>query len=681
MWGFVEFRILGPVGAWVNGRPLPVTAAKQRALLAAGLLTAGHIISVNRLMDAIWGEAVPATAPGLIKTYVCALRRVMHRPGAAPVILTRPPGYLFHVESGALDLHQFESLVADGRRAASADRPAEASRVLGAALELWQGPALGGLGESFLRAEAARLEELRRTAIEDRIAADLALGSTATVLPELVGLVAADPMRERLRGQLMVALTRLGRRADALSVYQRGRVLLREDLGLDPSPELQRLHQAILTGGETALPERITVSMPPVRPAQLPPDTGNLVGRDAVAKTIRTALRAATAGRATTVAISGMPGVGKSALAVHAAHAVRADFPDGQLYATFEAHGREIEPGEILAQFLRSLGHGDTPVPASTAELTGLFRSALASRRVLIVLDGVRSERQVRPLLPGTPGCGVLITSRARLTGLESADHIPLDVLAPDDSVRLLVSLAGVGRIGAVSAAAREIARYCGHLPLALRTAGARLVARPHWSLSTLAFRLRDQAHRLDELTAGDLGVRVRLDASYRALSEPDRHTFALLGAIGLPSLTPSVAACALAVSTAEAERRLDRLAEAQLMELAEVGADGQLQYRFHELTGIYARERGEADEPAMSRRDAVQRVLTWLAVERPESAPFPGRHGQRLPSTVDYTRTEPGLHLHCTGGGEPDREPSIAGKERHAPDPTHLLVERPRAG
>jgi DNA-binding SARP family transcriptional activator len=304
----IEFRILGPVGAWANGHPLPVTAAKQKALLAAGLLAAGHMVSVDRLVDAVWGELAPATAPGVIKTYVSALRRVMHRWEAAPVIVTRPPGYLFHVERGALDLHLFESLVADGRRAASADRPADASRALESALRLWQGPALGGIGGPLLQAEAARLEELRRTAVEDRIAADLALGRAASVLPELVGLVGADPMRERLRGQLMVALTRLGRRADALSVYQQGRVLMREDLGLDPGPELQRLHQAILTGHETAPPERIVVS---AHPAQLPPDAGELIGRDAVTGTIRAALRAATATGRATVAISGMAGVGK----------------------------------------------------------------------------------------------------------------------------------------------------------------------------------------------------------------------------------------------------------------------------------------------------------------------------------------------------------------------------------
>ncbi|GAA4708405.1 AfsR/SARP family transcriptional regulator [Phytohabitans rumicis] len=591
----VQFRILGPVSAWVDGRQLALPAAKQQALLAAGLLSTGRTVPVYRFVDALWDGAAPATAPGLIKSYVSALRRVLHLRGAAPVILTRPPGYLFQVGPGALDLHQFESLVAEGRRAGSAGRPEDASRALQSALQLWQGPALGGLGGSYLLAEGERLEELRRAAVEDRIAADLALGRAAAVLPELIGLVAADPLRERLRGQLMVALARVGRQADALDVYRRGRTLLNENFGLDPGPELQRLHQAVLTGRETAQPERISAR--PACPAQLPPDTIDLTGRDAVVEAVRVALRdaATVGGAATTIAISGIAGVGKSALAVHSAHAARAHFPGGQLYATFDAGGRAVEPGELLARFLRALGYHDPDIPASTAERTALFRSALASRRVLILLDGVRSECQVRPLLPGTPGSAVLVASRARLAGLECARHVPLDVLAPAESVRLLAHLAGADRVRADPTAAREIAVHCGHLPLALRAAGARLAARPRWSLSALAGRLRDESRRLDELTVGDLCLRVRLEASYLNLNEPERRAFTLLGTAGLPSLTPSVAARVLSVSTVEAERRLDRLAETRLVDLVVAGADGQLQYQFHELTRLYARERGEA--------------------------------------------------------------------------------------
>ncbi|HZN18546.1 MAG TPA: AfsR/SARP family transcriptional regulator, partial [Micromonosporaceae bacterium] len=369
------------MGAWIDGRPLPVAAAKQQALLAAGLVSANRIVPVGRLVDAIWGDDAPPTAPALVKSYVSALRRVVHRRELAPIILTRPPGYLFRIERGALDLHHFESLVAEGRRAASADRPADASRAFQSALQLWHGPALGGLGGAGLRAEAVRLEELRRAAVEEQIAADLALGRAASVLPELVGLVAADPLRERLRGQLMVALAHLGRQADALSVYHEGRVLLRDDYGLDPGPELQRLHQKILSGQHSAPLERIAVSVPRARPAQLPPQPGELTGRGPAVRAVVTALRAAVtdARPSAPIAVSGMPGVGKSALAVHAAHSVRADFSDGQLYATFDMEGQDVEPGVVLAQFLRALGHHDAEMPASTEERTALFRSALAS--------------------------------------------------------------------------------------------------------------------------------------------------------------------------------------------------------------------------------------------------------------------------------------------------------------
>jgi hypothetical protein len=572
----------------------------------------------------------------------------VHRPGTPPVILTRPPGYVFQVAPGALDLHRFEAYVAQGRSAASDGRPIDAGRAYASALALWRGPALGGLGGPCLQAEAARLEELRLGVLEDRIAADLELDGAGRVLPELVGLVTAEPTRERLRGQLMVALARLGRQAEALEVYRRGRALMRDSFGLDPGPELQRLHQAILTGAEAARserPGRATSSIRCAQPAQLPPDVGELIGRRAEVETVGTVLRAAASGAVATVAISGMPGVGKSALAVHAAHAARTGFPDGQLYAALDtnanaqtntnAHtdtdartdsrtdtdarthadagagldaGSQVGTSEVLARFLRALGHAD--VPTSLEERSSLFRSTVAGRRLLIVLDGVQTEHQLRPLLPGTPGCAVLITARARPYALDRAEHVPLDVLTPDDAVRLLEALVGAARVAADPDAAHEIVARCGRLPLAVRVAGARLAARPPWPLSTLAARLRDEAHRLDELVAGDLVVRDRFATGYAALAPADRRAFALLGAAGPADLTPAMAAPLLGSSTAEAERRLDRIAEAQLMTLADVGADGQLRYGFHELTRVYARERGEAEVPLGQRREAVRRLL-----------------------------------------------------------------------
>lgn len=614
----MEFRILGSTEVWIGGRQLALTAAKQRALLATILLDAGRPVPVSRLMDAIWGDDQPASAGAVIQTYVSSLRRLLHRAGAPEVIVTHPSGYLIRVAPEQLDLCRFEALVEAGRAAADDGRDHEAAEALRAALAQWRGPALDGHDTPLMRGEALRLDEMRLVALEERIAADLRLGRLEPLVGELVGLVAGHPLRERLRGQLMLTLYRLGRQADALQVYQDGRQRLVEDLGLDPGPELRQLHQRILVADPTldqpATPEPVELAEPTPKPApapapsQLPPAPTDLTGREAEVDRLRAAL--GSSDTTPVCMIFGKAGTGKTALALHVAHSVRDTFPDGQLFATLRGPDA---PVEVLGAFLRALGVDPGRLPDGADERAALLRSLLAGRRILLVLDDVGTEAQVRPLLPAQPGCAALLTGRASLLGLDATLQLRLDVLDPPPATDLLARIAGADRVRDEPAAAHEIVRLCGGLPLALRAVGARLAARPQWPLAVLAGRLRDERRRLDELRAGDLEVRASVELSYRGLAEPERLAFRRLGGLGLDAFSGWLLAPLLGVPVPEAEQLADRLADAQLLDLAAIGPDGAARYRMHDLIQLYARERGAAEDPVAERRAAVERLARCL--------------------------------------------------------------------
>ncbi|MFE0106160.1 BTAD domain-containing putative transcriptional regulator [Streptomyces sp. NPDC059009] len=651
----LEFRLLGPVEALCEGRPLRVGGPKPRALLAVLLLRSGHVVPADALVDVVWGEQPPETARALIQTYVSALRRAL--PDACrESIETRAPGYVIRPETGAVDLERFEELAAAGRQAAGHGDPLGAARLLREALALWRGPALGGVGEA-LRGEALRLEEARQAVLEERIAADLdAGGRESELITELNALIGAHPTRERLRGQLMLALYRVGRQVDALAVFGEGRAVLAEELGIDPGPELGRLHEAILRADPALLPaedraDRMdradrTVAGAPARlailradpallPAEdradrtvagapapqaapapaprpvslLPPSIGDFTGRGSeVAEVVDglTSPREATA----VVVVSGPAGVGKSALAVKAAHLAADAFPDGQLYAELHGIDAPVPPGVVLGRLLRALGAGPPEDPAERADL---FRSLVAGRRLLLVLDDAGSESQVRPLLPGSPGCGVLVTSRARLGGLDGIRRTDLAVL---DDARGLELLTGViGDPAAVAdpaeeAAARRIVTLCGGLPLALRIAGARLATRRHWTPRVLADRLDDERRRLDELAVGDLEVRAGLGLSYETLDPDARTVLRRIAVLGPCDVAPWMVALLVDACEDDAEEVLERLVDAQLLDWTGTDAAGQSRYRAHDLVRVYAAERAEAEDAADERRAAVGRAL-----------------------------------------------------------------------
>jgi DNA-binding SARP family transcriptional activator/tetratricopeptide (TPR) repeat protein len=607
----MEFRLLGPVGVWDAGRPVRVGGRRERTMLAVLLLAGGRLVPVEKMIDAVWGDVPPPTARRQVHSGVSELRRVL-----GPRLVTREPGYLLAVEPDAVDLEAFESMAQTARRAAAQGRPEEAAAGFRAALRLWLGPALSGV--SGLAGEAARLEERRLAVLAERIDADLAGGRHADLTGELAGLVAEHPLRERFAAQLMLALYRCGRQPEALRVYRDARRALSGGLGLEPGGELRRLERAVLAGDPRLDPPAPT----PAAPCLLPADVRDFTGRDAEVALLCAALGAR---EPEAVAVSGRGGVGKTALAVRVAHRLRPDFPHGQLYVNL--YSGQTEPGEVLGRFLRALGVDGTAIPADLDERAELYRVRLAGRKVLVLLDNAGDEAQVTPLLPGGAGNAVLVTGRSRLGGLPGARRIELDVLDPEEALRLLGTIVGEHRVAAEPAAAADLVRLCGRLPLAVRIAGARLAARPHWLLADLVARLSDERHRLDELSYGGLAVRASLEISVRGLDADARRLFRRLGLLDAPDFAGWVGAALLGTPVSGAADLAERLVDARLLEVVGRDACGEVRFRFHDLVRAYARERAEREERPAARRAALARAFgAWLAgAERAHRAVYGG--------------------------------------------------------
>lgn len=608
----MEFGLLGPLQVVDDGRMVWIPAAKQRTLLAALMLRAGELVTIDELAEATWGAALPTDPRRTVQSYITRLRKLL---GGSDLLQSRPGGYVLAVAPDEIDQGRFELLLEQAREAASTgDRHTE-SAVLRRALGLWRGEPLANVSSATLHHDAAaRLTEQRLEALGRRIEADLALGRHAELVAELRPLTDRYPLREQFWAQLMTALYRCGRQADALAAYQRVRQLLADELGIDPGPGLQALHQAVLTS-DLAL----AVPPPPARPdpwarqSQLPLDMGDFVGRADLVDQIEQLL--ADDQRVSIVALWGPPGVGKTALAVHAAHRLAERFPDGQLYV--DLHGataglQPLRPLEVLVRFLRALGAQPTAMPTGVEEASAAFRSRVVHRRLLVVLDNAADAAQVAPLLPASLGCGVLVTSRQAVVSLEGATHLHLDVLDQAAAVELLGRLAGQARVAADPEAVAEVASLCGHLPLALRMAGARLAARPTWPVAALAERLGDAQRRLDELQLAEVGVRASFQVSYRQLRDgPEARgrsaaeAFGLLAMLDGPELATPVVSRLLDAPEHAAERVLERLVDAQLLETPAPG-----RYRLHDLLRLYARELACQHHPEPVRAAALTRAL-----------------------------------------------------------------------
>ena len=516
----MEFGLLGPLLVRRGDAVVPVRAGKQRTALATLLLNANHIVPTEDLVEALWGTAPPPSARVSVQNYVAQLRKALGDQSHSR-IGTQPRGYVISVADGELDTARFEVLLGAARQAARDSAWDTASAQARAALAQWRGEPLADVESELLAVrEVPRLADLRLQALQTRIEADLHRGRHAEVIGELQLLAVAHPLREHPHALLMLALYRDGRQAEALAAYQAARRVLREELGTEPGPELRELHQQILAADPALDPPR------PLSPAggasraipwELPPGVWHFTGR-AGELTALTRLLDEPAGPGMVVisAIGGTAGVGKTALAVHWAHKEAERFSDGQLYVNLRGYDPSGTPATTtgaIRRFLDALGVPPERIPASPEAQAGLYRSLLADRRMLIVLDNARDEQQVRPLLPASPGSLVLVTSRNQLSGLAAADGarlLTLDVLSHAEAVHMLTARLGTARVAAEPSAVDQIASLCVCLPLALAVAAARAAARPGFPLAALADELADSASRLDALDAGDPAASIR---------------------------------------------------------------------------------------------------------------------------------------------------------------------------
>ncbi|MFS8098980.1 tetratricopeptide repeat protein [Lentzea alba] len=610
----MEFRVLGPVEVLDRRGPVRLRAAKQRALLGVLIAYANSPVPQHLLEDALWEEKPPKTAVENLRLYVYHLRRALGDPHR---IAHRPNGYALVVRPGELDADRFEMLTDRGTSALAAGDPRLAAGLLHEAHDLWHGPAYADLDHvGPLREEADRLAERRQVALEFRIEADLAMGRHAEVIGELTRLVAKHPLREHLCGLLMLALYRCGRQADALDVYRRTRAVLVDELGLEPGEELRRLEQAILSAephltGTAPAPTGQQPNFDPqwTVPRQLPAHTPRFVGRSEQ-------LRVLDALPGGIAVISGTAGVGKSALALHWAHQVADRFPDGQLYVNlrgFDPSTAPITPAEAVRGFLDAFGTPPERIPAGLDAQAALFRSLLADRRMLVVLDNAADAEQIRPLLPGGSECLVVVTSRSQLAGLtaqEGACPIPLDLLSPAESVALLAGRLGEERVGAEPGAAAELVDQCARLPLALAITAARAAVSQALPLHALCDELRDEQSGLDAFNLDDPATSLRtvFGWSYLRLSEPAARLFRLLSLHPGPDASFGAVVSLAGVVPQRARSLLRELAGFTLV--TETVRD---QFTQHDLLRAYATELVQDEETEDERRAATLRLLDHL--------------------------------------------------------------------
>jgi DNA-binding SARP family transcriptional activator len=648
----VEFGLLGPLVVRDGTRPVPVSAPQQRVLLAALLLSAGRVVSLDDLAEMLWEGQPPSGARGALHSGVQRLRSTLG-PRGADLIETRPPGYLIRLDDSQLDVREFSVLAARGHAAAEAGTWALAADLLREALGWWRGEPLADVPSRLLHdREVPPIEDQRLQALVARIDCDLHLGRHGEVVAELRQLVRAHPLQEQFHVQLMLGLYRNGRQAEALAAYQDVRRVLADELGLDPGPELRLMHQRILAadselliaagGAPSAAPATLSMDQPDraapvdeapdggaseraapdlhapatareeVIPRLLPMATRHFAGRAEALGEL--AALADEASRATVIAvIAGTAGVGKTSLALHFAHQVAARFPDGQLYVNlrgFDPAGVPLAPAEAVRLFLDALAVPAARIPAGLDAQSGLYRSLLAGRRVLVLLDNARDVDQVRPLLPAGSGSLVIVTSRKQLTSLvagEGALPLTLDVLGDAEAQELLARRLGPLRVADDPGAADDLIKLCAQLPLALSIAAARTASQPGLSLAALTADLRDARGRLDALDAGHSAANVRavMSWSYQQLDAEAARLFRLLGLHAGPDISAAAAASLAGLPPDQARRGLGELTRTHL--LAEP-APGR--FTCHDLLRAYAAELTQSADSQAERHAATSRVL-----------------------------------------------------------------------
>ncbi|MCX4800388.1 tetratricopeptide repeat protein [Streptomyces sp. NBC_01214] len=690
--GRLRFNVLGSLEGWFGEVRLRLGGAIQERVLCVLLLEAGRVVPVARLVEATWEKDPPVTAAHQVRKAVADLRRRI--PTGTEVIATDGPGYRVVVADDQVDLLEFDALTRAAGQALREGGRSEAAEALRAALALWRGSVLSGTGGPVIEAAATALEERRLAAAEQFFDLCLALGESGELISGLRALITQHPLRETLRGQLMLALYRSGRQAEALKEYGEVRELLVDELGIDPGPRLAKLYEAILRDSpELAAPERpapvaaasvrpvpepaapaepLPEPAPPVTavsegaapgvpartdadregepgtrtgpadaPCTLPYDLPDFTGRaKELAELFDYVQDEGRGGEryARIVAIDGMGGMGKTTLAVRAAHRLAGGYPDGQLHIDLHGFtpGREpVTPTAALDGLLRTLGTPGDRIPEDLEGRTALWRSKLDGRRMLLLFDNAVDAAQIRPLLPASPGCLALITSRGRLLDLDGVEWVSIGMMEPEDSTSLMAETLGTTRVAAEPAASAELAELCGHLPLALRIATARLRNRPRWTVRYLVERLRDEKRRMDELSSGERSVAATLRLSYLAMDEEYRTAFRILSLYPCAGTDVHSAAALLGTTVRDAEDALEFLLDVHLVQQPDIGL-----YTFHDLVRSFAQSlRGPAtaDDDAA----AVERLLGYYLTTSDAACEvlFPSR--ERRPTGIPPYRGE----------------------------------------
>ncbi|MGW1493552.1 BTAD domain-containing putative transcriptional regulator [Streptomyces sp. NPDC002402] len=579
---------------WAGEARLRLGGVIQERILVTLLLEYGSVVPVSRLVEAAWDELPPSSAEHQVRKAISDLRRCI--PGGAGVIVTDGPGYRAEAAGFRLDLGDFARGLRTAREAVAKERRPDAAIALREALALWRGPVMaGGRGGRVIEAAATVWEERRLAAAEQFFELRLALGEAGELVGDLRALVSQYPLREGLRGHLMLALYRAGRRAEALEEYRAVRVLLAEELGIDPGAHLTELHERLLRedpGLAAPPPTAGAGQVDPPALAQgiraLPYDLPDFTGRDEELELLLDRARMPGDEGTRVIAIDGMGGAGKTALAVHAAHRLAPHYPDGQLHIDlrgFTPGESPFRPGAALESLLQGLGMPDQHLPEGVEERARMWRVALAQKRVLVLLDNAADAAQVLPLLPASPGCLVLVTSRARLVDLDGAEWFSIGMLTAEDSAAMLAETLGAERTAGEPEALAELAELCGRLPLALRIAAARLRNRPRWTVRHLVERLSHETRRLDELNAGQRSVTAALELSYQSLRAQQRAVFRLLGQHPGAKIDVWSAAALAGTSAREVEDVLEHLLDVHLLQqhVAEL-------FSFHDLVRSFAR-------------------------------------------------------------------------------------------
>ena len=637
----VRFRLLGPVEATEEDRVVGLGALKQRHLLAALLFDGGHPVTFETLIDRLWSDEPPADARGALYGYVARLRRVV-KDSTGVTLVRWSGGYTLQVPAGSVDLFRFRELL-EGARSASPD---ERLAMLDEALGLWRGEALAGLPGEWAQRTRDSLEQHRLAALADWASTAVSRGRHAEAADRLATALARDPLCEPLIAAMMRALHASGRTVEALDLFARSRSRIVDEIGSEPGPLVREAHTRVLR--EPAVP---AVAERETRPFLLPPDLPDYTGFEPQVAAAVQALR--TAGGSPVVVVSGQGGAGKTAFAVHVAHAVRDHYPDGLLFLNVGG-ADPLEPAEALSRLLRMLGVTDVDAQGNSdlREREARYRAELAGRRVLVVVDDAVGAGQLLPFRPGDAGSALLVTSRNRLVTVPATSRVELGTMSAGEARALLTKVIGAARTAADPHQTARLIDLCAHLPLAVRVAAARLAARPHWTVGQLADRLDDERRRLDELVVDDLEVRAGLAVGYRGLSPRAQLAFRALGCLDPPVLTALTVAALLGTGLDEADDLVEEITDARLLDV--VGTDGPCtRYRMHDLVRLYAGELARTDPEHI--RVTVTRVVAalLLLVEHlakqlavatprlyhPDTLPEPPEHWLETVGRVDLDR------------------------------------------